>query len=95
MTFNLYNTGARKLEVFEPRDATEVRMYACGPTVYSSPHIGNLRSFLTADLLRRHLEMRGYRVRLVMNITDVGHLTQDDVEAGEDKMEYLRGLGYV
>ncbi len=62
-------------------------MYNCGPTVYSSPHIGNFRSFLFADVLRRFLEDQGYEVTQVMNITDVGHLTLDDVEGGEDKME--------
>lgn len=62
-------------------------MYNCGPTVYSSPHIGNFRSFLFADVLRRFLEDQGLAVTQVMNITDVGHLTLDDVEGGEDKME--------
>ena len=62
-------------------------MYHCGPTVYSSPHIGNFRSFLFADVLRRFVEDQGYEVTQVMNITDVGHLTLDDVEGGEDKME--------
>ena len=61
-------------------------MYNCGPTVYKSQHIGNFRSYLLADLIRRHLEMRGFDVTQIMNITDVGHLTEDDVEAGEDKM---------
>lgn len=61
-------------------------MYNCGPTVYSHAHIGNFRSFLFADLLRRFLEFRGFEVTQVMNITDVGHLTQDDIEQGEDKM---------
>lgn len=62
-------------------------MYHCGPTVYSSPHIGNFRSFLFADVLRRFVEDQGYEVTQVMNITDVGHLTLDDIEGGEDKME--------
>ncbi len=61
-------------------------MYHCGPTVYSSPHIGNFRAFLLADLLRRFLEDQGLQVTQVMNITDVGHMTADDEDAGEDKM---------
>jgi len=81
-----YNSASRQLEPFEPRIAGEVRMYNCGPTVYKSQHIGNFRSYLLADLLRRHLEMRGFEVTQIMNITDVGHLTEDDIEAGEDKM---------
>ena len=86
MVLKLYNTLHRRVEVFEPVTAGQVRMYHCGPTVYSSPHIGNFRSFLMADLLGRHLRMRGYKVTQVMNITDVGHLTEDDIEEGEDKM---------
>ncbi len=87
MTLRLYDTARRELHDFVPREASLVRMYNCGPTVYSSPHIGNFRSFLTADLLRRHLEARGLRVVQIMNITDVGHLTEDDVDdSGEDRM---------
>jgi cysteinyl-tRNA synthetase len=67
----LYNTLTRELETFVPLVPGEVRMYSCGPTVYNSPHIGNLRTFLWSDLLRRYLEFRGFRVRQVMNITDV------------------------
>lgn len=88
MTIRLYDTASRELAPFEASEASgRVRMYNCGPTVYSSPHIGNFRSFLTADLLRRHLEARGHEVLQVMNITDVGHLTEDDIDdAGEDRM---------
>ena len=89
MTFRVHNTLTKRLEPFTPREPGLVRMYNCGPTVYGRPHIGNLRSFLFADLLRRWLEHRGYEVRQVMNITDVGHL-QGDEEAdatGEDKVE--------
>jgi cysteinyl-tRNA synthetase len=86
MTIKIYNTASRRLEDFEVMDPGKARMYHCGPTVYSSPHIGNFRSFLMADLLGRHLRARGYDVRQVMNITDVGHLTEDDIEQGEDKM---------
>ena len=86
MTFQIYNTASRSLEEFQPIEPGKARMYHCGPTVYSSPHIGNFRSFLMADLLGRHLRARGYEVTQVMNITDVGHLTEDDIEQGEDKM---------
>ena len=87
MPIRLHNSLTRKLEELRPRVAGKVTMYNCGPTVYSSPHIGNFRSFLFADVLRRFLEDRGLAVTQVMNITDVGHLTLDDVEGGEDKME--------
>ena len=70
----------------DPRAGQYVRMYHCGPTVYSSPHIGNFRSFLLGDVLRRFLEYRGFDVHQVMNITDVGHLL-DDADEGEDKLE--------
>ncbi|MEZ6013981.1 MAG: cysteine--tRNA ligase [Planctomycetota bacterium] len=89
MTLRVHNTLSKRLEAFEPREPGVVRMYNCGPTVYGRPHIGNLRSFLFADLLRRWLEYRGFEVRQVMNITDVGHLQGDDVAdaTGEDKVE--------
>lgn len=80
------NSLTRNLEEFHPLEPGKVRMYNCGPTVYSHVHIGNFRSFLFADVLRRFLEFRGFEVTQVMNITDVGHLTQDDIEQGEDKM---------
>jgi cysteinyl-tRNA synthetase len=72
-----------ELETIEPG---VVRLYACGPTVYQYAHIGNLRTYVNEDFVRRALEAAGYEVRHVMNITDVGHLQHDDVEAGEDKM---------
>jgi cysteinyl-tRNA synthetase len=87
MALVLYNTLTKRLEPFAPREPGVVRMYNCGPTVYSDPHIGNFRAFLFADVLRRALELLGFRVEQVMNLTDVGHLTQDDIEAGEDKIE--------
>jgi len=89
VTLRVHNTLTKRLEPFLPREAGLVRMYNCGPTVYGRPHIGNLRSFLFADLLRRWLEYRGYEVRQVMNITDVGHLQGDDTAdaTGEDKVE--------
>jgi cysteinyl-tRNA synthetase len=62
-------------------------MYNCGPTVYDYAHIGNFFSYVFADVLRRYLEFKGYKVKQVMNITDVGHLTKDDIEAGEDKIQ--------
>ena len=87
MAIRLYNSLTRQLEELQPLVPGRVTMYHCGPTVYSSPHIGNFRSFLFADVLRRFVEDQGYSVQQVMNITDVGHLTLDDVEGGEDKME--------
>ena len=71
MAIRFYNTLTRKKEVFEPITPGEVRMYSCGPTVYNYAHIGNLRAYLFADLLRRHLKYRGYTVTQVMNVTDV------------------------
>lgn len=71
MSLRFYNTLSRKKEVFEPRSAGKVGMYTCGPTVYSFAHIGNLRTFLFQDLLRRFLEYRGFEVTHVMNVTDV------------------------
>jgi|DewCreStandDraft_1066081.scaffolds.fasta_scaffold00721_15 cysteinyl-tRNA synthetase len=81
----LYNTLTRKVEEFQPLYDNEVRMYTCGPTVYDYAHIGNLRTYIFEDVLRRTLEYNGYRVIHVMNITDVGHLTSD-ADFGEDKM---------
>jgi cysteinyl-tRNA synthetase len=94
----LTNTLTKKVEPFEPLSADgPVRLYSCGPTVYSFAHIGNFRTFLVADLLRRVLERNGYQVRQVMNITDVGHMTEDhlaDAE-GEDKLsKAARTLGW-
>jgi cysteinyl-tRNA synthetase len=82
----LYDTRTRAKRPFEPLEPDHVRMYTCGPTVYSAQHLGNLRSQLFADLLRRAFEMEGWRVTHVVNVTDVGHLT-DDADAGEDKIE--------
>jgi cysteinyl-tRNA synthetase len=82
----LYNTLGRKKEIFSPLNPGEVRLYTCGPTVYDFAHIGNLRTYLFEDVLRRTLEYAGYRVRHAMNITDVGHLVGDE-DGGEDKME--------
>ena len=80
-----FNTYTRQKQDFEPLEDAVVRMYNCGPTVYGRVHIGNLRSFVFADVLRRALEHFGYDVRQVMNITDVGHMV-DDADEGEDKL---------
>ena len=87
MPIRLFNSLTRQTEPLATHEPGLVRMYHCGPTVYSSPHIGNFRSFLLADFLRRTLEDQGYRVRQVMNVTDVGHMTGDDEDRGEDRME--------
>jgi cysteinyl-tRNA synthetase len=84
----LFNSLTRSLEVFEPVHPGEARVYTCGPTVYNYPHIGNMRAYVFADVLGRTLSWKGYRLTHVINITDVGHLT-DDADAGEDKMEKM------
>lgn len=84
----LFNSLTRKLEAFEPVHAGEARVYTCGPTVYNYPHIGNMRAYVFADVLGRTLSHKGYKLTHVINITDVGHLT-DDADAGEDKMEKM------
>ena len=86
MALRLYNTLTRTKEDFEPIEPGRVRMYSCGLTVYNYAHIGNLRTYIFSDLLRRALEYEGCDVKHVMNVTDVGHLTSD-ADAGEDKME--------
>ncbi len=88
MAFRFHDTLTRELRELEPLEPGVVRMYNCGPTVYSKQQVGNYRAFGCWDTLRRALELGGYRVRQVMNITDVGHLTLDDLDAGEDKMEF-------
>jgi len=93
--FQIFNTLTRSVEVFQPGnpgdpdkadDPSEVTLYSCGPTVYLPQHLGNMRAYVFVDTLRRALEFNGYRVRHVMNITDVGHMTSDE-DAGEDKIE--------
>lgn len=86
MALRIYNTLDKKIEEFRPQDNKLVTIYSCGPTVYDYVHIGNLRTFMMADFLRRTLRFAGYDVKHVKNITDVGHLTQDDIDQGEDKM---------
>jgi cysteinyl-tRNA synthetase len=93
----LFNSLTRQIEPFEPihpgteddpNDPPEARVYTCGPTVYNYPHIGNMRAYVFADTLGRVLSYKGYKLTHVINITDVGHLT-DDADAGEDKMEKM------
>ncbi|MEM6429568.1 MAG: cysteine--tRNA ligase [Deinococcota bacterium] len=84
-TLKIYNTLSRQKETFTPLVPGMVGMYSCGPTVYSEPHLGHARGPVVLDVVRRWFEHEGYRVRLVYNITDVGHLT-DDGDEGEDKM---------
>jgi cysteinyl-tRNA synthetase len=84
--FKLYNTLTRARDEFAPIAAPAVGLYTCGPTVYNFAHIGNLRTYVFEDLLRRALARAGFQVKHVMNITDVGHLTSD-ADTGEDKME--------
>ncbi len=85
MELKLYNTLSRQKEVFKPIDDKAVRIYTCGPTVYYYAHIGNLRSYLFMDNLRRVLKYNDYELQHAMNITDVGHLVSD-ADEGEDKM---------
>ena len=85
MDIYLYNTLTRTKDLFKPLDEKEVRMYSCGPTVYKDATIGNMRTNIFQDVLRRILKYNGYKIKHVMNITDVGHLVSDGDE-GEDKM---------
>lgn len=82
----IFNTLTHSLEPFTPLQPGKVGLYTCGPTVYNYAHIGNLRTYIFEDILRRVLQYNGYAVNHVMNITDVGHLT-DDADSGDDKME--------
>lgn len=82
----VWNTMSRSKEFFTPLHKGEMQFYSCGPTVYHYAHIGNLRTYIFNDLLKRMFLTAGYRVKHVMNITDVGHLTSD-ADEGEDKME--------
>lgn len=86
ITLRLFDTYTRRVRDFEPLHPPQVGLYTCGPTVYDYAHIGNLRTYLFEDSLRRVLELNGYTVKHVMNITDVGHLVSD-ADEGEDKME--------
>lgn len=85
----IYNTLTNRKEEFKPIHAGKVGMYTCGPTVYDYIHIGNIRSYTTPDILKRYLMYLGYEVKHIKNITDVGHLTEDDLaqgDSGEDKL---------
>lgn len=98
---SVYNTLTRKKEVFQPIHAPYVGMYVCGPTVYSDVHLGNCRTFISFDMMFRYLTHLGYKVRYVRNITDVGHLVDEDAGEGEDrvgrkaKMERLEPMEIV
>ncbi|MBD5389440.1 cysteine--tRNA ligase [bacterium] len=87
MTIRLFNTMSRKIEEFVPITPGQVGFYSCGPTVYHYTHLGNLRTMIHNDILKRMFLENGYDMHHVMNITDVGHLTNDDDDSGEDKME--------
>lgn len=86
-SLKLYNSLHKKKEAFTHDAAKAVHVYNCGPTVYKRQHLGNMRRFLFSDFLRRTLEYYGWKVKDVTNITDVGHLTEDDIDEGEDKIE--------
>ncbi len=92
MTLRLRNTLTRRVEPVEPREPGRVGMYSCGPTVYRYAHVGNLRTFLLADLIRRTLVYHGVEVFHVQNITDVGHLRDERFDRGEDRMLVAAGL---
>ncbi len=82
----IYNSLSRKKEQFEPLNPPFVGLYVCGPTVYGDPHLGHARAAVTFDVICRYLKAKGYKVRYVRNITDVGHLEHEDTEQGEDKI---------
>lgn len=86
MDIKFYNTLTREKQDFEPLEKKIVKIYSCGPTVYNYAHIGNLRAYIFMDTLRRMLKYNGYKIKHVMNITDVGHL-ESDADEGEDKMQ--------
>ena len=85
MALKFYNTLTRKKEDFRPIEPKKVRMYTCGPTVYNYAHIGNLRAYVFVDILRRTLKYSNFKIKQIMNITDIGHLSSD-ADSGEDKM---------
>ncbi|KAF5055248.1 cysteine--tRNA ligase [Proteiniclasticum sp. QWL-01] len=86
LKFTIHNTRTRRTEEFVPVKPGQAGLYTCGPTVYKDAHIGNLRTYISEDILKKALLLYGYQVKHVMNITDVGHLT-DDADTGDDKME--------
>src|SRR5256885_6951584 len=89
MALRLYNTLSGRVEEFQPLNDNEVRMYACGPTVYDYGHIGNFRTFIAVDILRRFLLQSGYKLRHVMNITDVDDkIIRNAAQAGVPVQQY-------
>jgi len=82
----IYNTLAKRIEEIQPTTPGVIQMYTCGPTVYRDAHIGNLRTYLMADWVRRSLIHSGMQVTHIKNITDVGHMRQELAETGGDKM---------
>src|SRR5579871_5874658 len=89
MALHLYNTLSGKVEEFRPLEDNEVRMYSCGPTVYDYGHIGNFRTFIAVDILRRFLRQSGYKIRHVMNITDVDDkIIRNSAGAGVSVKQY-------
>ena len=82
----LFNTKTRKFDEFKPKNPDLVSIYTCGPTVYSTPHIGNFAAYIYWDLLVRTLRANNFKVKRVLNLTDVGHLSSD-ADTGEDKLE--------
>jgi cysteinyl-tRNA synthetase len=83
----LYNSLSRQIDEVKPADGRTIRMYSCGPTVYRYAHLGNFRTFMLGDVIRRALRFEGQDVHWVMNITDVGHMTDDQTDRGRDKMD--------
>src|SRR5579884_1531961 len=91
MALRLYNTLSGKVEEFQPLSDNEVRMYACGPTVYDYGHIGNFRTFVAVDILRRFLRQSGYKIRHVINITDVDDkIIRNSARDGVSVKEYTK-----
>ena len=93
-TLKIYNSLSGEKEIFTPINEGNVGMYVCGPTVYSNVHMGNVRTFMSFDVIFRYLKHLGYKVRYVRNITDVGHIV-DDVDEGEDKIAKKARLDQV
>jgi len=93
-TLKIYNSLTGEKELFKPVHEGNVGMYVCGPTVYSNVHLGNVRTFMSFDMIFRYLLHLGYKVRYVRNITDVGHIV-DDVDDGEDKIAKKSPSGTV